>query len=130
MKTTRSAVAILLVLAGALAALPAVAGGYYHRGYWGGPRVSIGFGFGYPYAAYPYYYPPAYAPYYPAYYPAPVVVQRSAPVYIEQSPQQPTPSVQPSEPQHYWYYCAESNAYYPYAKECAAGWQRVAPQPG
>ena len=29
----------------------------------------------------------------------------------------------------YWYYCAESKAYYPYVKHCPAGWQRVAPQP-
>jgi hypothetical protein len=126
MKKTRIAVALAVALAASLAAQSAFA--WHH----GGPRVSIGFGFGFgvPYAAYPYYYPPYYAPYaYPAYYPAPVVVQQQSPVYVEQNPQA-APSAQPSAPAGYWYYCAGSRAYYPYVKECPAGWQRVAPQPG
>lgn len=45
-----------------------------------------------------------------------------APTYIERSP--------PAEPaaQVWWYWCADSRAYYPYVKECPGGWQRVAPQ--
>ncbi len=58
-------------------------------------------------------------PYYPYYYP-PVV---AAPLtYIEQaSPQALAPG--------YWYYCGGADAYYPYVKECANGWQQVAPTP-
>ena len=127
MKTTMRALALglVLVLTGALAAESAFA-----RGPRGHARVGIGIHFGYPLIGFPYYYPPYhYAPYYyPAYYPPPVVVQQQAPVYVEQDPQ-PAPSVQPSTPAGYWYYCADSRAYYPYVKQCPAGWQRVAPQP-
>ena len=28
-----------------------------------------------------------------------------------------------------WFYCAGSNAYFPYVGECAGGWQRVPSQP-
>lgn len=122
MKKTRIAVVLAVALAASLATQSAFA---WHHGY-GGPRVSFGFNFGIPYGAYPYYYPP-YS--YPAYYPAPVVVQQQAPVYVEQNPQ-PAPSAQQSAPAGYWYYCTGSRAYYPYVKECPAGWQRVAPQPG
>src|SRR5512135_3120004 len=137
MKTAKTVFAFLLVLGGALAIQPAFArgphgggyhGGGYHGGshwhgsvglYFGAPLFGYGYGYGY---GYPYYAP---YPYYPAYYP-PVVQQ--APVYVEQDPQ-PAPAAQPSAPTGYWYYCADSRAYYPYVKECPAGWQRVAPQP-
>lgn len=133
MKTTRTVVAFLLVLIGALAAQSVFAAGPHRGGYHGGGhwRGSVGIYVGAPFFGFPYYYPPYYAPYYyPAYYPPPV---QQAPVYIEQNPQpapSAQPSVQPSTPQGYWYYCADSRAYYPYVKECPAGWQRVAPQPG
>ncbi len=71
-----------------------------------------------------YYYPSPY--YYPAY--APVVIDRTPPVYIEQStplPVQPAPAAAVN----YWYYCAASQAYYPYVNECPSGWQKVLPQP-
>jgi len=114
MKTSKIFIALAIALAGVTATSSAFAWNRF------GPRVSIGFGFGYPY---PYYYPPYY---YPPYYPAPVVLQRP-PVYVEQSPQAAPSAPAPS---NYWYYCSESNAYYPYVKECSVGWQRVAPQPG
>jgi hypothetical protein len=117
MKTTRSVLACVAMLAGVLAAGSALAWGHSHA------RVGVGFYFGVPYAGYPYYYPP-YPYYYPAYYPPPVVVQQQAPVYVEQSP----PAAQ-AQPSNYWYYCAPSRAYYPYVKDCPGGWQRVAPQP-
>jgi len=60
------------------------------------------------------YPPPAY--YYPAAAPAP------APVYLERS--DPAP-----ESRSYWYYCADSRAYYPYVRHCPGGWERVAPRP-
>ena len=125
MKTNRIFLALVVTLTAALAAEPAFAHGPR------GPRVSIGFGFGFgaPFAAFPYYYPPYYPYYYhPAYYPAPVVVQQQPTVYVEQPAQQPAPQAQ-QQPAGYWYYCADSRAYYPYVRDCPAGWQRVAPQP-
>ena len=118
MNKTKTAIALAILLAGLGAAESALA--WRH----GGPRVSIGIGFGVPFAAYPYYYPPYY---YPAYYPAPVVVQQQPTVYVEQPVA--APQVQPQQPSGYWYYCAASQAYYPYVRDCAGGWQRVAPQP-
>ena len=85
------------------------------RGFYGhGPRfgVVVGVPFG------PWYYPSPY--YYPPY--SPVVIERP-PVYVEQTV--PSQTAQAG----YWYYCAAAKAYYPYVNECAAGWQRVAPQP-
>jgi hypothetical protein len=131
MKTSKAAIAALAVLlCGILATESAFA-----QGRRGGPRVGIYvgvpvLGFGYGYGGFyppPYYYPPYY--YHPPYYPAPVVVQQQPTVYVEQ----PAPQAQPQQQQQpagYWYYCADSRAYYPYVRECPAGWQRVAPQPG
>ncbi|MBI3375282.1 MAG: hypothetical protein HY017_26480 [Betaproteobacteria bacterium] len=50
---------------------------------------------------------PLYAPYY---YPP-------APLYMEQAPNP-----------NYWYFCPDSNAYYPYVQQCPGGWQHVVPQ--
>jgi hypothetical protein len=65
---------------------------------------------------------PLFWPYYPQpyYYPPVVVTPASPPVYIEQGQ---------SSPQQYWYFCSEPQGYYPYVKQCASGWQQVAPQP-
>jgi hypothetical protein len=104
----------------ALTAAPALAHG----------RVGFGFYFGGPmwYPA-PYYYPP---PVY--YYPPPVVVQ--SPQYIER-PAAAAPAPQASAPQSGaepssgdWYFCRDSQTYYPYVKECASPWQRVPSRPG
>ena len=113
--------AVMLALA-AVGSAPAFARGHVHFG--------IGLGFGGPawYPA-PYYYP---APVY--YYPAPVVVQQG-PTYIEQPAQTPPPGSAPqSTPQtatdNSWYYCRDSQAYYPYVQSCGTAWQRVPPRPG
>lgn len=112
--TIKAILAAVLVLAGAATNEMALA---HHT------SVHFGFGFGFPgywYAPGPYYYPPAYPYSYPAYgYPA-------APTsYVEQA----APPM-PAQPQgQWWYYCAEAQAYYPYVRECAGGWQRVAPTP-
>src|SRR5262245_6329421 len=59
-----------------------------------------------------YYYPP---PYY--YYPP--------------RPAEPTQYIERIDPAETgsWYYCEEARGYYPYVKDCAAGWTRVAPTP-
>lgn len=117
---------ILTVLLAALLSAGAVMahgyGGYY-------PRSSVQFGVyvGSPwvYPAYPRYPAPVYWP--PVYVapPAPVVITQPPPVYVEQAP----PVRQSTLESGYWYYCAQSQAYYPYVKECPAGWQKVSPAP-
>jgi len=98
-------VAIIVLLLGV-----GIVPGYAH----GGWRIGIGIGPIWPWWGWgPYYYPP---------YSAPVVIQQQAPVYEQQAPQ--------AEPQqYYWYYCAESKAYYPYVKQCPGGWMKVVPTP-
>jgi hypothetical protein len=94
-------------------------GGGWHGGGWGwgggfwGPRVFVGGPFWYPWGygyGYPYSYP------YPV-YSQPVVEQAPA-VYTQQT-----------LPPQYWYYCQNPPGYYPYVRECTAGWLQVAPQP-
>ncbi len=121
------AVAALAVF-GAVAASPADA----HRPR---ARASIGIHFGTPGFAYSYsygyprpYYHSYVGPYFPRpyyyYAPAPLVVVPPEPtVYIER-PQTTAPAAT-----NYWYYCAESNAYYPYVQQCAGPWQPVPPTP-
>jgi len=80
----------------------------------------------------PGYYPPA-PYYYPGYYP-PVVIQQQAPVYVQQqaspvAPPASSPAPATVAPANYWYYCAAAKGYYPYVKDCPAGWQKVSPQP-
>ena len=66
------------------------------------------------------------------YLPAPIIAPRiimaptAPPVYIEQGNAQPAPSPAAAE---WWYYCADTKAYYPYVKECALEWERVAAEP-
>jgi len=106
----KAALALSAILLGTLASAPAFA----HGGH-----VRFGVVIGGP--IYPWWYPP----YYPYYPPAVVTVPATPPTYIEQGGAQ-APAQQP---QGYWYYCAASKTYYPYVKECPAGWQRVTPQP-
>jgi hypothetical protein len=77
----------------------------------------------------PGYYPAPYysAPYYaPSYYP-PAVVESSGPTtYIERGGYEAAPA---QSPENWYYYCAAAKGYYPYVKQCAGGWQRIAPQP-
>jgi hypothetical protein len=60
--------------------------------------------------------------------PQSVVVPGSV-TYIEQGGGQVDAAPGPEPPGHWWYYCADAKAYYPYVRECPGGWQRVAPQP-
>ncbi len=89
--------------------------------------VNLGFSFGYPgywYAPAPYYYPPAYPYYDPYYYPA-YSYPAGPTTYVEQAAQSAPAQTQAQ----WWYNCADAKAYYPYVRECAAGWQQVSPTP-
>lgn len=147
---SNTGLAILVLAAGVLGSTPALAdgpGGYarngVHRGgpvlahghgrhYGGGARFGIFLGapllWGGYYGPSPYYYP---SPYYPQYYPPVVTVPVAPPTYVEQGEVGAAPpSAAPAAPEPgFWYYCADSRAYYPYAKECPGGWQPVSPQP-
>ncbi len=98
----------------------------HDRGYGrGGARVGVyvGVPFAYSWHVVP---QPYYAPYYynypPYYYPRQVIVQPEPQVYIERAVPQSAPQAQA-----YWYYCNAPQGYYPYVKECPAGWQQVVP---
>ena len=137
MKATKLALALSLILLTFLASGPVLAGPYRGGGHGGGWRLGVfvgaplalAYGFYGPRWYYPHsYYYPAYYP--PVYYPPVVSVPYSPPTYIEQGGPHAAPAPQTSPaPQNYWYYCAESKAYYPYVNQCAGGWQRVSPTP-
>ena len=91
-----------------------------------GSHVHFGFAFGVPG---PFFYPaPVFAP-----FPQPVFV--SPPQYIEQNPPAPQPappaSSVPSQggSGYNWYFCPDSQTYYPYVQTCASQWQQVVPGP-
>jgi hypothetical protein len=112
-----------LILLGGIAFSSAA---FAEHGHGGHSSFGLFLGVPYPYAS-PYYgYPYGY-PY--AYYP-PVVMPAQPQVYIQQDNQQPVPQ-QSQVPQasNYWFHCANPDGYYPYIKECPAGWQKVAPTP-
>ena len=104
-------------------------------------RGRVGVYIGAPLLYSPWYYSspyssPYYRPYYNPYYypPTPVVVQQQPTVYIEQSPPvagvsapSGTPGPQAQAQQPYWYYCQDTQTYYPHAQSCASPWQRVIP---
>jgi hypothetical protein len=71
--------------------------------------------FSYPVPAYDYL-APAYS------YAEPVAVPSGE--YVEQGYAQAAPASQQD-----WFYCADSNAYYPYVTDCPGGWERVPSQP-
>lgn len=113
-----------LALAGVSSVSFAHGGGHYHHG----SRLSFGVTLGAPlWYPGPYYYP------YPAYtYPAPVVVQQAPRVYVERDdpgtldvPSAPSTSANAAT----WYYCRDTNTYYPYVRECASPWERVPAKP-
>jgi hypothetical protein len=126
-----AAVLLVAATAGLVASAPADAHG--HRSH-----VGVWFNFGPPiyYPAPVYYYPyPRYYQSYPEFVPPPQ--------YIEQNPPpQPAPSAAPGGPSQgptagapgqggaYWYYCRDSQTYYPYVQTCASQWQQVVPGSG
>jgi hypothetical protein len=120
--------AFLAVAATATITLLPVADADAHGGRW---RGRVGVYLGAPIIAAPWYYP-SYA--YPAPYYYPPMVREEPTVYIEQgaapstSPA-PVPQAQAPAQQQYWYYCPDSQTYYPHVQNCASPWQRVIPQP-
>ena len=48
-----------------------------------------------------------------------VLVQEAPPVYLQQEPPAPQGA--------YWYYCPNPPGYYPYIRDCPAGWMTVVP---
>lgn len=95
----------------------------------GGFALGYGSGFGYgPFGGYGYGpYGGGFGPYgfnrFGYMYSPPIVtIPAAPPVYIERAQQQPL------EP-NYWYYCRNPAGYYPYVRECPAGWEKVPPTP-
>ena len=145
---------LMVTLAAAMlaASLPAAAGGGHGRGYggYGHSHARVGVYIGAPllFAPWwvesrPYYYPSYY------YAPPPVVVRERVVVVREplvfydergnpvlpaqpqaqaQVQQAPTGQPQPGAPAPTWYFCADSQKYYPYVQNCASPWQHVIPQ--
>ena len=110
---------VVLVLILAAVSSAALAGGRHGHRHHSHGRISLGFHFGVPLGWYhPWYYapPPVY------YYPAPVVQPPAPTVFVERSDVVPEGAAS-------WYFCRESNTYYPYVKQCPGGWQRVPTQP-
>ena len=129
----------------AVASLPAYAGGGHSHarvGVYIGAPVVIGGWWG---APRPYYYPAYYPSYYPYYYtPTPVIVREVVreplvyydergnpvpPVQSQNQTQNQLQGPQASAAAPTWFFCADSQTYYPYAQTCASPWQRVAPLP-
>jgi heavy-metal resistance protein len=92
---------------------------FIHDHFWGHRvgRTWIVFGSGFWWGE-PWWWGPA-SPYYAA---PPVLVQEAPPVYIEQEP--PAPQL------YYWYYCQNPPGYFPYVKDCPAGWMTMVPPLG
>lgn len=136
-RPARAAAAVLL---GAALLASGAAQAQHHRG----PRVSIGIHFGAPHHGphhWPHHWPhrltyvqPAYvypAYVYPPYYyhPPVVTVPAAPPVYVERGDGSSDAPPTAGAPSSDWYYCSESRMYYPYARECTGGWQRVPARP-
>jgi hypothetical protein len=106
--------ALSALLLGAASSLPAWAGSSTHYSF------SFGIPLGWPYYGAPAYYP---APYY---YPPAAIIAPYPPVYVERDDVE---REAPPATSTWYYYCAQSKAYYPYVRQCPGGWQRVPPRP-
>ena len=119
MRSIKGIIAIMLVSGAAFSGL-AWADRYGHGGGHVGIGVVIGPSWGWPYYPPSYYYPNYYAPY------PPTVVIQSPPIYVEKD----TAASSPAQlAENFWYFCSSPQGYYPYIKECPAGWQKVIPHP-
>ncbi len=98
----------------------------------GHSHVNFGINLGIPLGPWyypPYYYPPYYSPYPPVVtlpaYPNVIAAPPAAPVYVEKGGEAAGPTAPSS---NYWYYCPDTQSYYPYVKECPSAWMAVLPQ--
>ena len=132
MRFTKTLLLLVVLLLGAAATGSTFAqhrgygghGGYRGHGWYAGHGYGhVNYGFGV-YLGGPWYYPGPY--YYAPYYYPPAVAAPSYPTeYVERD----SVAAAPQRADPYWYFCPESNTYYPYVNQCAGGWQRVAPRP-
>ena len=99
-----------------------------HHGHHGHHGARVGVYIGAPFLFSPWYYS---RPYYDPYY-QPVIVREQPVVYVEQQPAAawepaPAPQTQAQAQQPFWYFCQDTQTYYPHAQNCATPWQRVVP---
>ncbi|MEQ1775477.1 MAG: hypothetical protein ABL891_17010 [Burkholderiales bacterium] len=128
MKRIVSTVLAALGAFGALAFAASYAQAQHHHHH----RARVGVYIGAPLFISPW---PYYRPYYhDPYYYRPVVIREQPVVYVEQQPSYaPAPApVAPPAPQalpqqQYWYFCQDTQTYYPHVQNCATPWQRVIP---
>lgn len=105
---------ILVALLAVLGLGFGLAGAANAHGHHGGGR------FGFDVVIGPWWWGPPYSYYY---YDPPVYYAPAAPIVV-------TPATaQMPLPPAYWYFCPQSNTYYPYVTQCPGGWQPVAPTP-
>jgi len=90
--------------------------GGFGYGWWGYPYWWDYPYYPYSYPYYPYYYP-YYDPYYYGAYGEPPAPPQGVPPPAESGQQQPS----------FWQFCQDPEGYYPYVKDCRAGWLRVVP---
>jgi hypothetical protein len=125
MKKTTVALLSATLIGGSIVAADADARGRHHHGHRGHHHhhhgARIGLFVGAPLFFAPYYYPRYY---YPQVVPAPVA---PSPVYIEQPLGEPGPPAVGAPPAAgaYWYFCRDTQTYYPYVQQCASPWERV-----
>ena len=130
-------VTIMAITAILVSGVPVMAGGG-HGGGWGWGYFGLGLATG-ALLSYPYYYQPYY-PYYPyySYYPSypyayapaystsPTVIYRERePAYADEGAYAEPDRARYSSRNTWYYYCKESNAYYPYVRICPGGWGKV-----
>jgi hypothetical protein len=122
MKKTTAALLSATLIGGSIVATTADAGGRHFHRHHHGHGARIGVFVGAPLLFAPYYYPRYYYP--PVVVPAPVT---SSPVYIEQPLGEPGPPAVGAPPATgaYWYFCRDTQTYYPYVQQCASPWERV-----
>jgi hypothetical protein len=119
MDKLKAALLAVCIVGATAAATEADARGRHHHHHHHRGHVGIWFGA-------PLFYPH----YYPRYYHPPAVVipaPAPPPVYIEQ-PQSAVPAPAPTQgAAAYWYYCRDTQTYYPYVQQCATPWEQVVP---
>ena len=99
-------------------------GGGHHGGFGHGHGHGFFGGFGYDWWGYPYWWDYPYYPYeYPYYYPY------YDPYYygVYGEPPVPPPSESAQQQSSLWRFCQDPEGYYPYIKNCPAGWLKVVP---